>query len=129
MSILVDGWPIVATLQDLVSSLDTTMMPTYRRRIVCLQNTQHLNFRHTTPNKPINTNSYISMAHSKRFLHLHELFPLMKGQVRWDDITSQIIRKICEPWDQVLGGSQYMLIRESIINLRIFTQLSHCFIF
>ena len=55
---------------------------------------------------------------------MHELFPLMKGQVQWDDITSQIIREICEQWNQVLGGSQYILIMEGIINLSLFTQFS-----
>ena len=66
MSILVDGWTIVATLQDLVSSSNTTIMPTYRRRMACLQNTQHLNFRHTTPNKTIDTQLLYKYCSSKK---------------------------------------------------------------
>ena len=70
------------------------------------------------------------MAHPKRTFHIiQEFFPLMKGQVRWDDIVSQIIRKICELWNQVLRGGQYMLIGEIIISFNLIPQLSHCFIF
>ena len=59
---------------------------------------------------------------------MHELFLVMEGQVRWDYITIQIIHKIAKPWNQVLRSSQYMLIRKGVINLSLFTQLSHSFI-
>ena len=38
MSILVNGWPIVLTLLNLVGRLDTTMVLTHKRGVACLQN-------------------------------------------------------------------------------------------
>ena len=60
---------------------------------------------------------------------MHEILSLMEGQVRWDYISSQIICKIGEPWNQIMRRGQHMLIREGIINFSLFTQLSHNFLF